>query len=182
MREDPVSSEVVYECPIFKVEHAIVELPGGARAERWYAVKNSVAGVVPVDELGHLILTREYRSASGEVRWRIPIGSINPDETPESAARRELREETGLNARLLTPLVTRRRPSGWIKQVSHFFLAEKLFGSPLSSGEIEQIELHRLTQEKVKSKISSAEMGEGTAVALTKALDLLESRQTDTSS
>lgn len=40
-------------------------------------------------------------SVGSERRWQLPKGQINPAESAESAARREVREETGLEAELL---------------------------------------------------------------------------------
>jgi len=51
-----------------------------------------------------MILVRQYRHGTRQVMWEIPGGVINPGETPESAAARELVEETGYSgnpARLL---------------------------------------------------------------------------------
>ena len=46
---------------------------------------------------GDLLLCREYRYAVGGWYWELPTGMIEPGETPEQAASRELQEETGLN-------------------------------------------------------------------------------------
>src|SRR5262245_37070789 len=51
--------------------------------------------VVAITPEGRLILTREYRHGAGAVLTALPAGTFNPDEHPEQAARRELREETG---------------------------------------------------------------------------------------
>ena len=49
------------------------------------------------DESGERILiNKEYRLAVGEWVYNFPAGLIDPGETPEEAARRELSEETGL--------------------------------------------------------------------------------------
>lgn len=44
-----------------------------------------------------LLLNREFRLAAGEWVYNFPAGLIDPGETPEESARRELKEETGLD-------------------------------------------------------------------------------------
>ena len=47
-------------------------------------------------EDGDYLLCREFRFAVNDQVWEFPTGMIDGDETPEEAARRELKEETGL--------------------------------------------------------------------------------------
>ena len=42
----------------------------------------------------------------GTMKWSLPKGHIEPGETPEQAAEREIREETGIEGRVLAPLGT----------------------------------------------------------------------------
>ncbi|WP_374114770.1 NUDIX domain-containing protein [Streptomyces cellostaticus] len=57
------------------------------------------ASVLLVDVQGRLLLQlRDGKAPVGPNKWAIPGGYINPGETPEFAAQRELREETGLVA------------------------------------------------------------------------------------
>ena len=44
----------------------------------------------------HLLINREFRLAVDTWVYNFPAGLIDPGETPEEAARRELQEETGL--------------------------------------------------------------------------------------
>ena len=53
--------------------------------------------MIPTDESGDRILvSREYRMAMAQWIYNFPAGLIDPGETPEESARRELWEETGL--------------------------------------------------------------------------------------
>lgn len=53
--------------------------------------------IIALDESGdRILLNREFRLAPGEWVYNFPAGLIDPGEEPEQSARRELREETGL--------------------------------------------------------------------------------------
>ncbi|MGW3493407.1 NUDIX hydrolase [Streptomyces sp. NPDC001020] len=58
----------------------------------------AVAAAVVVQG-GRVLLVRR-RVAEGALSWQFPAGKIEPEETPEEAAAREIQEETGL---LVTP-------------------------------------------------------------------------------
>ncbi|MBQ9156039.1 MAG: NUDIX hydrolase [Eubacterium sp.] len=58
------------------------------------------------DETGEkLLLNKEYRMSVGEWVVNFPAGLIDPGETPEEAARRELSEETGLHIVKVTDFI-----------------------------------------------------------------------------
>lgn len=70
-------------------------------------------------------------------RWMLPKGTLNTNETPEQAALREVREETGLEGRMVAPL---ERIEYWFASKQgpkpvrfhkfvHFFLMEYVSGS-----------------------------------------------------
>jgi 8-oxo-dGTP pyrophosphatase MutT (NUDIX family) len=65
--------------------------------ERDFVVIDSASwvNVVPVTNEGNVVLIRQFRHGLGQVVLEIPGGMIDGDESPEDAAVRELREETG---------------------------------------------------------------------------------------
>lgn len=54
------------------------------------------------DGVPHVALIATRR----KTRWGLPKGAVAPRETPEAAALREVREETGIEARIVRPLDT----------------------------------------------------------------------------
>lgn len=57
---------------------------------------NAVVMVLTDEEGKRILVSREYRMAMGQWIYNFPAGLIDPGETPEESARRELWEETGL--------------------------------------------------------------------------------------
>ncbi len=60
------------------------------------ASRKTAVEIIPRFPDGDYLLCREFRFAVNDYVWEFPTGIIDGDETPEQAARRELREETGL--------------------------------------------------------------------------------------
>lgn len=66
------------------------------------------------------------RTRRGDLAWGLPKGLVEPDETPEQAAVREVREETGLEAEVEVSLGEIRYFYVWegirVRKAVHFFL------------------------------------------------------------
>jgi 8-oxo-dGTP diphosphatase len=73
------------------------DLSGLLRGQPWFVPG---ASVYVEDDSGRLLLLRDAESG----RWTLPGGKLEPGESLEDCARRELREETGLEAASLEPL------------------------------------------------------------------------------
>ena len=52
----------------------------------------------PAEEDPRVLLIRQFRHAADGYIWEVPAGRLDPGETPEACARRELEEETGMVA------------------------------------------------------------------------------------
>lgn len=73
--------------------------PDGERFERSWVRSPGAVGVVALDDAEQVVLVRQYRPALGERLWELPAGLRDvPGEQSEATARRELREETGVEA------------------------------------------------------------------------------------
>ena len=105
LREDCVCSEKIYDGVVLHVRKDAVTLPDGSPAIREYLLHGGAVCIVPLLDNGSVVLEHQYRYPMGSIITEIPAGKRNgPDEDPEQAARRELREETGAVARELIDL------------------------------------------------------------------------------
>jgi len=91
------------------------------------------------DDEGRLLLVRQMREAAGEELWEIPAGKLEPGESPQEAARRELFEETGLRAKRLVPLGAIYPTPGYSNELIHLFLAQGVAGRPQASSEVSEV-------------------------------------------
>ncbi len=71
-----------------------------------------------------LLLVRQYRHPLRREHWEVVAGGMNPGESPEDAAVRELREETGYRARRVERLWSAYTAPGFCEELIHFCVVE----------------------------------------------------------
>ncbi len=124
---ETIDSEVRYEGHTAKVRLDRIRMPDGDVAEREVVEHDDAVGIVPVLDDGTVVLLRQYRQPFQAYMLEIPAGKLDVEgETPEEAAQRELREETGLRADRLERLGSFRNSAGWTNEVTHLYLATRL--------------------------------------------------------
>jgi len=98
-RFDRSTRRVAYENPWITVWHDEVTRPDGSPGI--YGVvhfANVAAGVVVLDDQDRTALVGQHRYTLDAWSWEIPEGGVPAGESPLDGAKRELREETGLEA------------------------------------------------------------------------------------
>ncbi len=125
----------LYSGPIFRVER---------RDGRDVVVHGPAVAIVAVDRDGHVTLVRQERVPAGGSVLELPAGGVEPGESPLEAARRELREETGLHGGEWLEAATFFTTPGYSDERMHLVLATGLEQGEAEPEGSEKIELVRV--------------------------------------
>ena len=168
-------SETIYEGKILTLRVDTVELPDMKYARREIIEQRAAVVIVTIDKEGRILFVRQYRKAIEDHLLELPAGKIDPGESPEDAAHRELREETKYDAGELTFLFEAFASPGYSTEKMHFFLARNLVDAPLPEDPDEEIVLERYSVDDVKTMLQKGELKDCKTVAgLLYALNRLE--------
>lgn len=135
--------QVVAKSRLFAIEQLSLEFSNGERRE-YERMKGSGRGavmIVPINANGELLLVEEYAAGTHSYQLGFPKGLIDPGESPEEAANRELKEEIGLGARTLTPIHTVSLAPGFLNAPMYIFLAQDFYDESLPGDEPEPLTL-----------------------------------------
>ena len=99
LTERMVSSQTIFEGHIIKVTLDQAELPNGKLAAREVVYHPGGVAVLALDEEGNVPLVRQFRYPMQKLILELPAGKLDKQaEDPIEGAKRELGEETGLEA------------------------------------------------------------------------------------
>jgi ADP-ribose pyrophosphatase len=160
-----VASETKFEGRLLRLRVDTLRAPDGRTHTREVVSYGQAVVLVPVDGDGRLLFVRQYRHAVSASLLELPAGGIDDhDESPEAAAQRELREETGHRG-TLTRLGGFFLAPGYSDEYQHIFLATDLVEDALAADDDEDLTLARLTLDEALSRIDAGEIRDAKTIA-----------------
>jgi ADP-ribose pyrophosphatase len=148
-----LKSKSLYTGKVFRLQRDTVIEPGGVRVDRDIIVHPGSVVVLPIFDDGRVLLIRQYRHSIGEFLWELVAGRKEPHETFPVAARRELLEETGYEAKRLRKLLRVVPTPGFVNEWMWIYVADKLTKGDAQPEDDEKITPRIFTLKEVDSMI-----------------------------
>jgi ADP-ribose pyrophosphatase len=153
--EKTIQRHEIYKGRIIHVVKDEVELPNNLGvSKRELVFHPGGVVIIPITKEGKMVFVKQFRKPLEKVLLEIPSGKIELDEYDdlESAAKRELEEETGYLARKFYKLKETYMTPGFCNEVLHFYFATDLEKqlNPRPKDKDEVLEVYELTFEEAK--------------------------------
>ena len=130
--DDPALNETIldstpaYQGSFLQVDRVDLRVANGNPKVHEVVRHPGAVAVAALDELGRILLVRQYRTSLERVTVEIPAGKLERGEDPLDAIKRELSEETGYTAREIKYLMPIAVAAGYSDEIIHLYLATGL--------------------------------------------------------
>jgi ADP-ribose pyrophosphatase len=155
-----LTSKVIFTHPAITLTQDSVKLPNGTKSTyiRQAPAEHHSVIMVAQNIKGEILVQREYSYPPNKVMWQLPGGSMKPGEDIETAALRELAEESGFSAhktQIIGSYYTQNRLSD---QKQYVVLCTQLYEHQLAEDHDEFIETYWFTKQKLTKMISNGDI------------------------
>ena len=171
-----LSTRDIYETDFLRVERNDVVAPDGSEIEYTLArFKNRAVGVVPYEN-GGVWMVGQTRFALDQYSWELPEGGVPAGEDMAEAARRELKEETGITAGRLTHLFDLHTSNSCTDEWGQAYLATELTHGEMELEGTEDITRHWVSMEDLLAAIDAGQVTDAITLAAVFRVELMRLR------
>ena len=173
--EKKLTSKQVFDGVVVKLFVDEVELPDGKKSVREVVRHPGAVCVIPIDENGDVIMIKQFRYPFEEVLYEIPAGKLEIGEDPYEAAKRELEEETGVNASKIEYIGTMYTTVAILDEKIHMYLATGITYKDAHPDEGEFLEVEKIPLSTLVDMVMDGKSPDSkTQIAILKAEKLLK--------
>ncbi|MGS0534410.1 ADP compounds hydrolase NudE [Pseudoalteromonas sp. SaAl2] len=162
-----LSNNIVAKSRLFTVESLDLKFSNNEQRqyERIRGGGRGAVMIVPLTVDNELLLVREYCAGTNDYQLGFPKGLIDPGETPEQAANRELKEEVGFGAEYLEPLKKVSMAPSYFNATMHILFAQQLYPQTLEGDEPEPLVVVKWPLTQWQSLLQQDDFTEARSVA-----------------
>ena len=162
--EETVKVDKVYEGNIIDVEYITVKLPNGKIATRDVVRHPGASVIIPLTDDGYLYLVEQYRKPNDVVLLELPAGKLDKGEDPYVCAERELKEETGLEAREIKKVFSFNTTPGFSDEIIHMYIARGLEQKDANPDEDEFLSCRKYSIKELKNMVMCNTITDGKTI------------------
>jgi ADP-ribose pyrophosphatase len=161
-----IQSREVYDNKWIKVtEYEVINPSGGKGIYGKVHFKNRALGILAMDDEHNIYLVGQYRFVLDQYSWEIPEGGGPLEENPLDAAKRELKEETGLEAEHWEKLMDFHLSNSISDEFGHVYLARGLQHGKSRPEETEDITVKKVSLDQAYQMVIRGEITDSMSVA-----------------
>lgn len=161
-----LSEKEIYDNKWIRVtEYDVINPNGGKGIYGKVHFKNLALGIVALDGDLNTYLVGQYRFSLNEYCWEIPEGGGALDTDPLESAKRELLEETGLEARVWTPILKMHLSNSVCDEYAIIYLAQQLEQKESMPDETEKLAVKKLSFEEAWQMVEDGRITDAMSVA-----------------
>ncbi|HOM02532.1 MAG TPA: NUDIX hydrolase [Acetivibrio sp.] len=162
--EKTVSKKRVYDGNIISVESVNVLLPNGKEASRDVVLHPGASVVIPISDNNDVYMVRQFRKPVEKELLELPAGKLDKGEDPEVCARRELKEETGLEADKIKHILSYYSAPGFTNEILHVYAAVGLHEGEACADEDEFISSKKVPINKLVEMVLNNEINDAKTI------------------
>jgi ADP-ribose pyrophosphatase len=160
-----LSSEMLYQGPVFGLRRDELIEPTGLRTKREVITHPGSVVVLPVLPDGRIVMIEQYRHATKQFLLELVAGRMEPGEDPKQAAARELAEETGYRAKKLKVFLDVFPTPGFLEERMFLLLASDCVAGQASPEDDEKIVSTLHAPAKLEQMIHKGKLRDAKSVA-----------------
>ncbi len=173
-KEEKIGGELIYQGSIIRVEKHTVRMEDGSTALWEMVYHPGGVNVVALTPDRQVYLVRQYRYPFGRMLLETPAGKLSLGEDPETCGRRELEEETGMQAKEFRFLGEFYPTVGYDTEVIYLYLATGLTATHQHLDPDEFLDVERFPLSQVVDWVMDGTIQDGkTQAAILKTARLL---------
>nr|WP_082008490.1 NUDIX hydrolase [Photobacterium gaetbulicola] len=160
-----MTTKILCQWKCFSVEQSHHTLPDGREIDFTTVKHPGAVIIVPIDEVGDLVMINQYRPAIKKWILEFPAGTLESNEDILGCAQRELAEECQLRARHWHNLGELYPVPGFCDEVQYLFLATQLKPCQAQCDEDEVIDVVKVSPTEFLAKVAQNEIKDAKTLA-----------------